>query len=37
VIVGPEKRAALERAERLDSMDAPIKAFLGEATVHWAE
>lgn len=37
VIAGPEKRVALERAERLDSMDAPIKAFLGEATAHWAE
>lgn len=37
VIVGPEKRAALERAEKLDSMEAPVRAFLGEATVHWAE
>ncbi len=37
VIFGPEKRAALERAEKLDSLEAPVRAFLGEATVHWAE
>ncbi|WP_127903218.1 6-phosphogluconolactonase [Solirhodobacter olei] len=37
VIVGAEKRAALEKAQGLDSMQAPIRAFLGEATVHWAE
>lgn len=37
VITGPEKRAALEKAQGLDAMDAPIRAFLGEATVHWAE
>lgn len=37
VIVGAEKRAALEKAQGLDSMQAPIRAFLGEAIVHWAE
>ena len=37
LITGPEKRAALERAQGLDPMQAPIRAFLGNATVHWAE
>ncbi|AGT07949.1 6-phosphogluconolactonase [Paracoccus aminophilus] len=37
LITGPEKREALERAEKLDPLEAPIRAFLGEATVHWAE
>ncbi len=38
VITGPEKRAALERATRLhDPMQAPVKAILRNATVHWAE
>lgn len=37
LITGSEKRAALEKAQRLDPMEAPIRAFLGQATVHWAE
>lgn len=37
LIMGPEKREALERAQALDPMDAPIRAFLDDATVHWAE
>lgn len=37
VITGPEKRAALEAAQGLDAMEAPIRAFLAQATVHWAE
>ena len=37
MITGPEKRAALERAQGLDPRDAPIRAFLGDITVHWAE
>ncbi|TJZ92992.1 6-phosphogluconolactonase [Paracoccus gahaiensis] len=37
LIMGPEKREALERAQKLDPMQAPIRAFLDEATVHWAE
>lgn len=37
LITGPEKRAALERALTLDPMEAPIRAFLDAATVHWAE
>lgn len=37
LIMGPEKRDALERARKLDPHDAPIRAFLDEATVHWAE
>lgn len=37
LITGPEKRAALERARNLDEMQAPVRAFLDEATVHWAE
>ncbi|MCL4674619.1 MAG: 6-phosphogluconolactonase [Pararhodobacter sp.] len=36
LITGDEKRAALQRATKLDPMDAPIAALLGEASVHWA-
>ncbi len=36
LILGDEKRAVLEEAEGLDPMEAPINAFLREATVHWA-
>lgn len=37
LIMGPEKREALERAQKLDPVEAPIRAFLDLATVHWAE
>ena len=37
LIMGPEKREALERAKTLDPIQAPIRAFLDNATVHWAE
>jgi 6-phosphogluconolactonase len=37
LITGAEKRAALERAQGLTVMDAPVKSVLGNATVHWAE
>ena len=37
LITGPEKRAALERAMTLTSMEAPVRAVLDNATVHWAE
>lgn len=37
LITGPEKREALERAQKLDPQEAPIRAFLDAATVHWAE
>ena len=37
LIMGPEKREALERAQNLDATEAPIRAFLDNATVHWAE
>ena len=37
LITGPEKRAALERAQHLTEQEAPVKAVLGNATVHWAE
>jgi 6-phosphogluconolactonase len=37
LITGAEKRAALERAMGLDMMDAPVRAVLDNATVHWAE
>ncbi|WP_417278277.1 6-phosphogluconolactonase [Celeribacter sp.] len=37
LITGAEKRAALERAQELDELDAPVKAVLSQATVHWAE
>lgn len=37
VIYGSEKRAALERADGLDPVEAPIKAVMSGLTVHWAE
>jgi 6-phosphogluconolactonase len=37
LITGAEKRTALERAQGLSELDAPIKALLANATVHWAE
>ncbi|MDT8855753.1 6-phosphogluconolactonase [Paracoccaceae bacterium Fryx2] len=37
LITGPGKRAALERAQGLTPLDAPVKAVLANATVHWAE
>ncbi|MBK4217111.1 6-phosphogluconolactonase [Paracoccus caeni] len=37
LIMGPEKREALEQAQKLDPIEAPIRAFLDAATVHWAE
>ncbi|WP_439154911.1 6-phosphogluconolactonase [Yoonia sp.] len=37
VIVGPQKRAALEKARNLPPEEAPVAAVLGGATVHWAE
>ena len=37
LITGPEKRAALERAEKLSPTEAPIRAFLNDIAVHWAE
>lgn len=36
VITGPEKRAALEAAQGLDPMEAPVAALLPQAVVHWA-
>jgi 6-phosphogluconolactonase len=37
LITGPEKRAAIERAAHLSEIEAPVKAVLANATVHWAE
>lgn len=37
LITGPEKRAALERAGGLPPEEAPVRAVLANATVHWAE
>lgn len=37
LITGPEKREALDRAMTLTPMDAPVRAILENATVHWAE
>lgn len=37
LIKGPEKRAALERAQTLSVSDAPVRAVLDDATVHWTE
>ena len=36
MITGRDKREALERAQTLDPLKAPIRAFLGDITVHWA-
>ena len=37
VIIGGEKRAALERAQNLTPEEAPVAAILNGTTVHWAE
>lgn len=37
LITGAAKREALERAQGLTPSEAPIKALLANATVHWAE
>ena len=37
LITGPEKHAALMRAQSLTPSEAPIRAVLDHATVHWAE
>ena len=37
MITGAEKRAAIERAAGLPPMEAPIRAVLDQAVVHWAE
>ncbi|MGH1577042.1 6-phosphogluconolactonase [Planktotalea sp.] len=36
IIVGAEKREAFEKAQHLNAKDAPIKAVLTGADVHWA-
>jgi 6-phosphogluconolactonase len=37
LIAGAEKRRAIERAAQLTELEAPVKAVLANATVHWAE
>lgn len=37
LITGAEKRAALERAQKLSPQDAPVACVLDQAQVHWAE
>jgi 6-phosphogluconolactonase len=37
LITGAEKRAALDRAMTLTPQEAPVRAVLDNATVHWAE
>lgn len=37
VIVGADKRAALDRAADLPPVEAPIRAVWSDLTVHWAE
>lgn len=37
LIVGSEKREALERVRHMKPEEAPVAAILPEATVHWAE
>lgn len=37
VIIGAEKRAALERARNLPPEEAPVAAILNGSVVHWAE
>lgn len=36
LIMGPEKREALEKARNLPPIEAPIGVFLNDITVHWA-
>lgn len=37
VIIGTEKREALERAKTLSPQEAPVSAILAGSTIHWAE
>jgi len=37
LITGADKREALERAQKLTPTEAPVRALLDNATVHWAE
>ena len=37
LITGAEKRAAIEQAQHLDPMAAPVRTVLQHATVHWAD
>jgi 6-phosphogluconolactonase len=37
LITGKDKRAAIEKAATLPETDAPVRAFLSMATIHWAE
>lgn len=37
VITGADKRAALEKAQSLPVLEAPVRAVLSGATVHWSE
>lgn len=37
LITGAEKRAALERAAKLHPAEAPVRAILDQAIIHWAE
>ena len=37
LIKGAEKREALERAQSLSAREAPVRAVLDVATVHWTE
>lgn len=36
LVAGADKRAALERAQALSPEEAPVRAILANATVHWA-
>jgi 6-phosphogluconolactonase len=37
LITGADKRAALEKAANLPETEAPVRAVLAHATIHWAE
>jgi 6-phosphogluconolactonase len=37
VIIGNDKRHAIERAQFLPPLEAPVAAFLADTTIHWAE
>ncbi|MEZ5911961.1 MAG: 6-phosphogluconolactonase [Paracoccaceae bacterium] len=37
LITGHDKRDALQRAQHLSPREAPVRAVLGDATIHWAE
>jgi 6-phosphogluconolactonase len=37
LITGTQKRQALEKAQHLTEIEAPVRSVSANATVHWAE